>query len=234
MRGPIALLRGYLVMLRDGDIGPLAPPVDKVVRILDDQVAMMATLVEEMLETARLDDNQLELHREPIDLCDLTAEVLATTRPGTGPTHELHLDRPPDPVMVVVDRSRTRTVIANLVGNAIKFSPNGGEVRVTVGCDEKTASVSVKDSGLGIAASDMPRLFSRFGRIVTRENSHIGGTGLGLYLCRELARRQGGDVSLTSAAGAGTTALLTLPLNDTAAAAPADSPVNAANIPADD
>jgi signal transduction histidine kinase len=98
------------------------------------------------------------------------------------------------------------------VDNAVKYSPAGGPVRCTVRTDRATAVVEVADRGLGIAEADLPSLFTRFGRIVTSENSHIQGTGLGLYLSRELARMQGGTVTAASEVGVGSTFTLSLPL----------------------
>jgi two-component system sensor histidine kinase BaeS len=116
------------------------------------------------------------------------------------------------PVVVNADEARLETAVKNLLDNALKYSPNGGEVECSVAVEGARAVVSVRDQGLGIAADDMSRLFTRFGRIVTAENSHIPGTGLGLYLARELVRMQGGDITATSASGEGSVFTLWLPL----------------------
>jgi signal transduction histidine kinase len=103
-------------------------------------------------------------------------------------------------------------VVANLVHNALKYSPAGGEVRVSASrAADGRAEVAVADEGVGIAAEDLDRLFTRFGRIVTPETAGIPGTGLGLYLARDLARRHGGDVGVTSEPGRGSTFTLALP-----------------------
>jgi signal transduction histidine kinase len=99
----------------------------------------------------------------------------------------------------------------------VKYSPGGGVVQCFLGSNPDEAVLSVWDTGLGIAQSDIPRLFERFGRLVTRENSHIPGTGLGLYLSRELARLHGGDITVRSTLGAGSVFTLTLPLDHSAA-----------------
>ena len=100
----------------------------------------------------------------------------------------------------------------NLLDNALKYSPAGGAVSVRVSSEARSAVLRVKDRGIGIAAEDIPRLFTRFGRLVTSENSHIPGTGLGLYLSREIARMHGGDVTVKSEPGAGSEFTLTLPV----------------------
>jgi two-component system sensor histidine kinase SenX3 len=118
---------------------------------------------------------------------------------------------PGSAVPVVGDRSRLSMIVTNLLHNALKYSPAGGEVRVTCRVADGTAEVAVHDQGVGIAAEDIGRLFTRFGRIVTPETAGIGGTGLGLYLARDLARRHGGDVRVESRPGEGSTFTLRLP-----------------------
>jgi len=115
-------------------------------------------------------------------------------------------------VTVEVDRGRLLTILTNLIENAIKYSPAGGPVKVGIGVRDGMAEVTVRDKGLGIAAADLPRLFSRFGRIVTADNSNIPGTGLGLYFARELARMQGGEITVRSQEGAGSAFTISLPL----------------------
>jgi signal transduction histidine kinase len=112
---------------------------------------------------------------------------------------------------VECDRARISIVITNLLQNAIKYSPDGGIVEVFLGFDATWTTLTVWDQGLGIADADLPRLFTRFGRIVTPRNSHIPGTGLGLYLARELARMHDGDLVVTSAAGRGSSFTLVMP-----------------------
>jgi two-component system sensor histidine kinase SenX3 len=114
--------------------------------------------------------------------------------------------------MVRADATRLATAIKNLIDNAIKYSPGGADVECRVWAAGGRATVTVRDHGLGIAAEDMDVLFTRFGRIVTAENSHILGTGLGLHLARELMRMQGGDITAISTPGEGSTFTLWLPL----------------------
>jgi signal transduction histidine kinase len=103
-------------------------------------------------------------------------------------------------------------IVTNLLHNAIKYSPRGGEVRVSCAVQDGTACVAVSDEGMGIAEADQARLFTRFGRIATEETRSIPGTGLGLYLARDLARRHDGGIGVSSQPGRGSTFTLTLPL----------------------
>ena len=104
------------------------------------------------------------------------------------------------------------TVLANLLSNAIKYSPGGGQVTCRVAREKYVGTITVSDKGVGIPPDRFDRLFTRFGRIVTPETSHIPGTGLGLYLSRELARLHGGDITATSVLGKGSSFVLAVPL----------------------
>jgi signal transduction histidine kinase len=112
---------------------------------------------------------------------------------------------------VAVDLERIQTILTNLLDNAIKYSPEGGEVRIVVGGDGDSAEVAVVDHGVGIADHDLPTLFTRFGRVMNPVVAHVPGTGLGLYLSRELARLHGGDIVASAVPGKGSTFTLRLP-----------------------
>ncbi|HVH63171.1 MAG TPA: ATP-binding protein, partial [Candidatus Dormibacteraeota bacterium] len=122
------------------------------------------------------------------------------------------LDLPDRRVRVKADPDRTRTIITNLLSNAIKYSPSGGQIVCSVRARGGTARVAVTDEGLGIARESMSILFTRFGRVVTPETEHLKGTGLGLFLSRQLARLQGGDITVVSEPRKGSTFTLHLPV----------------------
>jgi signal transduction histidine kinase len=219
LRTPIGILRGYLSMVDEGDIADLTA-FKRVLPTLMVKVDQMASVVDQMLATARLDHGQLDLDMEPVDIRRCVHQAADQVALLAGPRHWLLLELGPHPVWVLGDPERLTTVIANLLDNAIKYSPDGGEIRCALGCECGMARVCVTDQGLGIASQDVHRVFTRFGRVVTSENNHISGTGLGLYLCRELARLHGGDVSVRSEPGAGSTFCLTLPMEDVDARTP--------------
>jgi len=119
--------------------------------------------------------------------------------------------------MVRADRARIATIIGNLIDNAIKYSPEGGEIRCAVGAEDGKCFVTVTDHGLGIAADHVPLLFKRFSRLPTAENKSISGTGLALYLCQEIARRHGGEIDVSSKLREGSQFTLRLPADGQAA-----------------
>ncbi|TMF84805.1 MAG: PAS domain-containing sensor histidine kinase [Chloroflexi bacterium] len=217
LRGPLTVVRGYISMLEDGSIPPdqMAP----ITKLLGVKLAQMELLIQQMLETARLEDERMGLRQEVFDLGQLAEEQIDGVRPLVS-DHELILVRSSLPALVHADRGRIGTVIANLLDNAIKYSPAGGEILCTVGASEGRAYMTVRDPGVGIAPEHLELLFARFTRLPTERNITLPGTGLGLYLCRDIARRHGGDIEVESQLEAGSTFTLRLPLavGDTAAA----------------
>ena len=160
----------------------------------------------------RLEEGRLELTTRRADLRDVARQAVEMAEPFADAEHALALESPDIEVPVMVDVDRISTVIGNLLNNAIKYSPGGGQVTCRVSREEDTGTITVSDRGVGIPPDRIDRLFTRFGRIVTPETSHIPGTGLGLYLSRELARLHGGDITATSVLGKGSTFVLAVPL----------------------
>jgi signal transduction histidine kinase len=218
LRSPLAVLRGYVSMLRDGTFSDRSDQLQDVYAILEAKAGQMELLVTQMLEAARLEEGRLGMVLRRIDLRDAVREAFEGVRFLARPEHALSLEAPARPVEVVADAGRVTTIVANLLDNAIKYSPLGGPVRCAVRFERGRAVIDVSDRGLGIATSDQSTLFTRFGRVETPENRHIQGTGLGLYLSRELALMQSGTLTAASEAGRGSTFSLTLPLAPAATA----------------
>jgi signal transduction histidine kinase len=212
LRSPLAVLKGYISMLSDGSIRPDSASMPHILEVITAKLGEVSELVEQMLETARLEDSRLHLQLERQDLGDIVAEAVERVRPRALNSHKLVVAMSAEAVYVLVDRGRVVTILTNLLDNALKYSPEGGDIRAAVCVTEDVARVSVSDAGLGLAEEDLPRLFTRFGRILTVANSHIPGTGLGLYLARELARMHGGDIQAKSREGVGSTFTLTIPV----------------------
>ena len=214
LRGPITVIRGYLSMLERGSLGDIPDAARKALPVLTAKADEMNSLVEQMIEAARLEEGKLELSPRHADLREVARTALEMARPFTATTHGLVFESADIEIPVTVDVDRIATVIGNLLTNAIKYSPGGGPVTLKVSTDDHVAKISVTDTGVGIPPDRLDRLFTRFGRIVTPETSHIPGTGLGLYLSRELARLHGGDITATSVLGKGSTFVLAVPLSD--------------------
>jgi signal transduction histidine kinase len=212
LRTPLSVIRGYLSILETGSLGTLNAAGRKAITVLSAKAMEMNMLIEQMLEAARLEEGRVVLRTEILDACRAAAAAVEVVRPLADDRHPLIVDCGPEPVRVNADPDRLATILVNLIDNAVKYSPKGGEVHCAVRVQDGHACVSVRDQGVGIAEGDLPHLFTKFGRVSTPETQHIAGTGLGLYLCRELARQQGGDISVQSEPGQGSTFTLSLPL----------------------
>jgi PAS domain S-box-containing protein len=212
LRGPLGILNGYLAMIEEGALGDLPTDLAQVVPLLRSKVTEMNSLVDGMLDAARIDDEHLRLTTAPTDVRDVVTRAVEQVAAMRRDRRRTRIELPAEPVIVAGDSVRLVQVVGNLVHNALKYSPQGGDVKVSLTVEDTSAVVSVEDHGLGIDGEDFPRLFTRFGRIVNRHNSHIPGTGLGLYLARELARMHSGDITVTSTPRAGSVFVLSLPI----------------------
>jgi len=212
LRGPITVIRGYLSMLERGSLGEIPESAQRALPVLTAKADEMNALVEQMIEAARLEEGRLELSTRRADLREVARIAVEMARPISDSEHALVLESSEAEVPVMVDVDRIATVIGNLLSNAIKYSPGGGQVTCRVAREKYVGTITVSDKGVGIPPDRFDRLFTRFGRIVTPETSHIPGTGLGLYLSRELARLHGGDITATSVLGKGSSFVLAVPL----------------------
>jgi signal transduction histidine kinase len=228
LRGPVTVMRGYVSMLESGLLGQLNERGRKAAEVMASKVSEMNEMIEEMIEAARLEDGGVTLRAVEADLRDIVREAAEAVAPLVDDKHRLELDLPERRVRVRVDPDRTRTIVANLLSNAIKYSPGGGEVKCQVRSRGGVARVMVTDKGLGIAHEDLAKLFTRFGRVITPQTEHLKGTGLGLFLARQLARLQGGDITVASIEGKGSTFTLQLPM-----VSPDGSPDGSRKTPAD-
>ena len=155
----------------------------------------------------------LELAHDEVDLRAVASEAFEMLEELLrGRALDAHLTMADEPVMVVGDAHALERVVMNLMGNAIKFTPDGGQVTVTVSRTPHDALVTVRDTGLGISEEDQQHLFTRFFRASSVTERAIQGTGLGLSIVHSIVTQHGGSVSVESASGAGTTVSVTLPL----------------------
>ncbi|MBL0172713.1 MAG: HAMP domain-containing histidine kinase [Gemmatimonadaceae bacterium] len=179
-----------------------------------EQVTRMADLVDSLLTLARADEGRFDLFREPVPLAPVVREVVETAR-LLGEDAELEIDAPHiEEAEVLGDLTRLRQLMLNLVTNAIKYTPRGGHVTIALIRGEEVVSLTVEDTGIGIAAADLPYVFERFWRAdrVRSRASERGGFGLGLAICQWIAQAHGGQLTVQSRLGRGSTFTVTLPL----------------------
>ena len=225
LRTPLAILTGFVQTLLNQTArgkGPqLAEWQQQSLQGIDLATDRLVDLAEDLLDVTRVQAGRLELQREPTDLVSLARRVQAR-RQLTTERHTLTLVTALPRLVVQADPRRIEQVLSNLIGNAIKYSPEGGAIEVTIGAEHETheALLSVRDQGIGIPLHEQAQVFGRFARAGNAQAYGIRGTGLGLYLCRELVEAHGGHIWLESTEGQGSTFFVALPL--TTQAAPTD------------
>lgn len=224
LRTPVAVVRARAELLaRDAD--ELPPAVREELGRLDRDAAELAALLDQLLDLSRLDAGAGKLTLEPVPLADVVDELAEQVRP-LATARGVALKATTSPTWARADLSRVRQVLRALVDNALKHTPAGGSVRLSVTTDDGVARLEVADDGEGIAPEHLPRVRERFYRADearTRKPSDRGGAGLGLAIASELARLMGGTLTLDSVVGRGTTAVVRLPLADRRSAPPGSS-----------
>jgi signal transduction histidine kinase len=209
LRTPLTGLAGYLELIADGQVDDPAVRSDFLQRSRE-IVETMGDLVADLLEMSRIEAGNLGLELAPFSVADVARRVIDALRPiGLKRRVELRSDLPPRIRAAVGDRRRVEQILTNLVGNALKFTNEGGSVEIAGWFDGRVALVAVRDDGAGIAAEDRPRIFERFFRLPG--HARITGTGLGLPIARELARAMSGELDVASVQDSGSSFVLVLP-----------------------
>lgn len=217
LRTPLAVLKGFVQMLllqtARGNGPELADWQMEAMQDIDQATARLVELTEDLLDVTRLQAGRLSLHLEPTDLVALARRVVVRLQVTTQ-RHPITVHSLSQYVVANVDVHRFEQVLTNLINNAIKYSPEGGEIDILVREDSsiEEAVLSVQDHGIGIPVQQQARIFSRFMRAENARVREIGGTGLGLYLSRELIERHSGRIWFESVENQGTTFYISLPL----------------------
>jgi PAS domain S-box-containing protein len=216
LRTPLASLHGAALTLREHELP--AQTQDDLLAMIAEQSNRLANLVEEILVAGQLDSGSLSVVADAFNPEELVHSVVAAARSRVGEETTIDVKMPKVLPKVLGDGERTRQVLLNLVDNAIKYSPSGGRIEVSLEALVDWLRFSVRDEGLGIPVGEQERIFDKFYRLDPDQRRGIGGTGLGLYICRELVRSMGGRIWVESEPGHGTTAAFELPAEPLAAA----------------
>ena len=179
------------------------------------QVDRLGRLVEDLLDISRLESRRLRLGATDVEVNDLVDDVVADARAQTR-NHDIVFHRTGSPVVVQGDRERLEQVLVNLLQNAVKYSPHGGQIRVSIERFHSEVAISVQDPGIGIPLEEQPRLFQRFFRAANATTRNYGGLGIGLFVSHEIVRRHGGRFEVKSEQEKGSTFTFYLPLSPSA------------------
>ena len=222
IRTPMNGVLGMAQLLQRSDLSGLQrSQVDTLIKSGE----LLMVILNDILDLSKIDAGQMEIAKSPCDLRGLLSEMEAFWTPTAaerGLTLAIEVDAAVPP-FVALDPRRIRQVLFNLVGNALKFTREGA-VTVTVGRDRETQALAfaVSDTGVGISAEDLPHLFQKFSQGDASDVRRFAGAGLGLAICRELSALMGGEVTVESELGVGSTFRVNLPLEETAAPAAED------------
>jgi signal transduction histidine kinase len=191
----------------------------KTLSSVETQLRRMTMLLNDLLDFTRVQSGGLPLHLSTVDLRRLATDVVQRLRRALG-EGRIGIEAPDEPVTGSWDSDRIEQVIVNLLDNAVKYSPGGGAIEVTVGRENGWALLAVRDHGLGVPPASVSRVFERFYRIPNRAHQQISGIGIGLYICREIAERHGGTIAVEQPQGPGAKFVVRLPLETKTALAP--------------
>lgn len=204
---PLTVIKLQAQLLRRASDERLALHVERI----EHAATRMVRWINELLEAATVQSpDQLQLALEPTDLVELARSVVQEHSDDSR-RHHLHLNAHADEIVGLYDVARLERVLDNLVGNAVKYSPLGGDIEIDVSADASWATIAVADKGVGIPEADLPHVFEAFRR-GTNVVGHISGSGIGLANAARIVQRHGGQISVESTAGQGSTFTVRLPL----------------------
>jgi PAS domain S-box-containing protein len=211
LRTPLAAIYGAALTLRRDDVELEEQLRDKLLEVVVEEASRLSEIVNDLLLASQLDSGKLRINIEQCDPLEIAQLEIDTASLHAPPGVELVLQSPQSLPQVAADAGQLRQVISNLIDNAIKYSPDGGKVTIALEDRDHHVQFAITDRGLGIPAAEQARIFEKFYRLDPDMNRGIGGTGLGLYICRELVRRVDGRIWVESQAGKGSTFYVEVP-----------------------
>ena len=216
LKTPLTSAREFISIVMDGLAGALTPTQQEYLGIARESCNQLRVCINDLLDATRLETGKLSLEKKPDSLAGIVQRVVSTLQPAAqGKDIRLTFEAEPGLEPVLVDAYRIAQVVTNLLNNALKFTREEGAVSVHVGESLATpgwAEVVVKDTGCGIPETQQDRIFDRLYQVKTGDAATENGVGLGLYICRELVRLHGGEITVKSVADSGSTFTFTLPL----------------------
>jgi signal transduction histidine kinase len=206
-------MTGFIALLLEGEGGPLRKRQREWLEILGDHADRLVTLIDDLLDMARIEVGKIALKRAPLDLAPLIREVASALRPQLeGKGQWLTMDLAPALPAILGDADRLRQILTNLLSNAMKYTASGGRITITACGDTSHVHIAVRDTGIGLTPEDQAQLFTPFFRAQHDAIQDIGGTGLGLAITRVLVELHGGVITVNSVPGEGSTFSVTFPI----------------------
>lgn len=209
LRTPLSSVLGFTELLLAKELKPERQK--KYIETIHKEAVRLTNLINDFLDLQRMESGRQQYTMQPLSMDEMAIDIVNRFRHEQK--HHVHLIDKAKHVNVLGDQERLVQLFINLIGNAIKFSPAGGDVTITLENINQMLQVRIKDQGIGIPEDEIPKLFQKFKRIDNTSRRKIGGTGLGLSISREIIKKHGGDIWLESEEGNGTTVIFNLPLN---------------------
>jgi PAS domain S-box-containing protein len=214
LRNPLAAVYGAAMTLQRTDLNLDQASRERLLEIVSSEAHRLTRIVEDILWATRVDSGRLEIAVQQFDPLEVMNGIVESAKTHLADGVALALTAPSELPTMVGDADKVRQVLSNLIDNAVKYSPDGGRVEVLVEPQERRLLFAVRDEGLGIPPVEQSRIFEKFYRLDPNLTRGVGGTGLGLYICRELVQRMGGRIWVASADGEGSTFFFDLPVGD--------------------
>jgi two-component system sensor histidine kinase ChiS len=212
LRSPLTVISGVISFFTSGRLGELSPEQKNMVEMMERNAQSLIELVNDLLDASKIESGTMRLDITSINLRALIDELRETMEP-LAREKEITLEEnlPADLPLVEADRTKLRRILVNLLSNALKFTRKGGRVQVRAEHLDGRIRVSVVDTGVGIAPEDVARLFDKYEQARSRATRGEKGTGLGLYITKQLVELHGGEITVDSTPGYGSTFSFTLP-----------------------
>jgi signal transduction histidine kinase len=213
LKTPVSLIKGYAGTLAREDAQWDTATLREGLQVIEEEADRLNDLINNLLDASRIQAGAFKVERSELCLPRLAERVVENFRLQTD-KHHLVTDFPKDYPDVMGDEERLRQVLNNLISNAIKYSPQGGEIRIGGWADRESATVYVADQGIGIPVEEQANIFQRFYRVDSSLRRSTQGTGLGMFLSKSIVDAHGGRIWLRSEPGKGTTVFFALPLKE--------------------
>lgn len=213
LRTPLSVIMGAIRLVLDEIPGEIIEEQREVLSLAMDGIQRLGRIVDSLLSISKIESGRLELQKAIINICDLIKSTVSDYQPlardkGIGLDYEV----PAEGVNIRLDPDSIEEVLINLISNSLKFAPEGGSIKVVCARRDNHVLLSVRDSGVGIAEEDVPKLFDKFTQFGRKAGPGEKGTGLGLAITKKLVEMHGGTIGVESEVNKGTTFTISLPL----------------------
>jgi signal transduction histidine kinase len=213
LRSPLTVISGVISFFTSGRLGELSPEQKNMVSMMERNTQSLIELVNDLLDASKLESGTIRLDVASIDVRALVKELRESMEPSAREKEIALIETlPADLPAVEADRPKLRRVLLNLLSNALKFTQRNGRIEIKIERMDGHLNISVSDTGVGIAPEDVERLFDKYEQARSRATRGEKGTGLGLYITRQLVELHGGQIKVESKPGHGSTFSFTLPI----------------------